>query len=72
MTTATHRPTPGETHALAQLRRALGQPVDRERADELEELARSVGARITWINVNLTTGQRSEGRATNGMSTPQP
>lgn len=55
------RPT-SKAAALAALRRALGRPVDRERADELEELARSAGVRIVWRNVDLSTGQSREGR----------
>ena len=51
-----------EASALAELRRALGQPVDRQRADELDEIARRLGVRIVWENVNLTTGERREGR----------
>lgn len=51
-----------EASALAELRRALGQPVDRQRADELDEIARRLGVRIVWKNVNLTTGERREGR----------
>jgi len=59
--TTTTRPT-HEASALAELRRALGQPVDRQRADELDEIARRLGVRIVWKNVNLTTGERREGR----------
>lgn len=66
MPTRTADRTLAETRALAELRRAVGHPVHRQRADELEALARSVGARIVWVNVDLTTGKKSEGRATDG------
>ena len=49
--------------ALAELRQMLGQPVSRERADEMDALAQRLGVRIAWGSVDLTTNQRREGRA---------
>lgn len=48
--------------ALAELRRMLGQPVDRQRADEMDELAQVAGVQIGWKNVDLTTSEEREGR----------
>ena len=61
--TTTKTRTTTQARALAELRRAMGQPVDRQRADELDELARVAGVQIGWRSVDLTTNERREGRA---------
>lgn len=62
MTTTTKTRSTEAARALAELRRMLGQPVDRQRADEMDELAQVAGVQIGWKNVDLTTSEEREGR----------